>query len=84
MWGAPAAVLQHLFATLSFTHPNPHLLRPSKVPDKLIVPDTVTHMFQLTEHHGCVMTGNIGPSARPAAALSLSPSWARGVPCSQS
>jgi hypothetical protein len=31
-----------------------------KVPDKLIVPETVTHVFQLTEHHGCVMTGNIG------------------------
>lgn len=30
-----------------------------KVPDKLIVPETVTHVFQLTEHHGCVMTGNI-------------------------
>eukprot|EP00039_Didymoeca_costata_P018377 m.333203 g.333203 ORF g.333203 m.333203 type:complete len:247 (-) comp17096_c0_seq1:167-907(-) len=30
-----------------------------KVPDKLIVPETVTHMFQLTENHGCVMTGNI-------------------------
>jgi len=30
-----------------------------KVPDKLIVAESVTHIFQLTENHGCVMTGNI-------------------------
>lgn len=33
-----------------------------KVVDKLIVPDTVTRLFQLTEHHGCVMTGVIADS----------------------
>lgn len=30
-----------------------------KIPDKLIVPETVTRIFQLTEHHGCIMTGLI-------------------------
>eukprot|EP00040_Diaphanoeca_grandis_P015620 m.79930 g.79930 ORF g.79930 m.79930 type:complete len:247 (-) comp25261_c0_seq1:280-1020(-) len=33
-----------------------------KVVDKLIVPETVTRLFQLTEHHGCVMTGVIADS----------------------
>eukprot|EP00041_Stephanoeca_diplocostata_P009357 m.144217 g.144217 ORF g.144217 m.144217 type:complete len:244 (-) comp17706_c0_seq1:1698-2429(-) len=33
-----------------------------KIPDKLIVPETVTRMFQLTENHGCVMTGMIADS----------------------
>eukprot|EP01135_Chromosphaera_perkinsii_P008097 Nk52_evm13s1129 gene=Nk52_evmTU13s1129 len=28
-----------------------------KVPDKLFVKESITHVFQLTEHIGCVMTG---------------------------
>jgi hypothetical protein len=39
----------------------------SQIPDKLIVPETVTRMFQLTEHHGCVMTGMIGEPPPPPA-----------------
>ncbi|EGD78648.1 proteasome subunit alpha type-6 [Salpingoeca rosetta] len=30
-----------------------------KVPDKLLVPDTITHMFKITQNVGCVMTGMI-------------------------
>lgn len=33
-----------------------------KIPDKLIDGDTVTHLFQLTESTGCVMTGMIADS----------------------
>ncbi|XP_056643011.1 proteasome subunit alpha type-6-like [Diorhabda carinulata] len=33
-----------------------------KIPDKLIDPGTITHLFQLTEHTGCVMTGMIADS----------------------
>lgn len=33
-----------------------------KIPDKLIDPSTITHLFQLTESTGCVMTGMIADS----------------------
>lgn len=33
-----------------------------KVPDKLMDPNSVTHLFQLTDHVGCVMTGMIADS----------------------
>lgn len=31
-----------------------------KVPDQLIDPETITHMFPITKTIGCVMTGRIG------------------------
>ena len=31
-----------------------------KIPDKLLVPDTVTHLFKITQTVGCVMTGMTG------------------------
>ncbi|VEN39266.1 unnamed protein product [Callosobruchus maculatus] len=33
-----------------------------KIPDKLIDAGTITHLFQLTDHSGCVMTGMIADS----------------------
>lgn len=33
-----------------------------KIPDKLIDAGTITHLFQLTDHAGCVMTGMIADS----------------------
>lgn len=33
-----------------------------KIPDKLIDPNTITHLFKLTERSGCVMTGMIADS----------------------
>lgn len=33
-----------------------------KIPDKLINGDTITHLFQITESAGCVMTGMIADS----------------------
>lgn len=35
-----------------------------KVPDKLIVAESVTHLFSITANIGCVMTGLIGMFAR--------------------
>ncbi|KAK9717469.1 Proteasome subunit [Popillia japonica] len=33
-----------------------------KIPDKLVDSETITHLFQLTENSGCVMTGMIADS----------------------
>ncbi|KAF4523266.1 hypothetical protein B566_EDAN006889 [Ephemera danica] len=43
-----------------------------KVPDKLMDPNSVTHLFQLTDHVGCVMTGMIvDPPPPPIQGLTL-------------
>ena len=39
--------------------------------DKLIVPDSVTNIFNITETIGCIMTGNIGNSAHLASPQQL-------------
>lgn len=31
-----------------------------KIPDKLIDPKTITHLYRITKRIGCVMTGRIG------------------------
>lgn len=33
-----------------------------QVPDKLLRPETVTHVFNITKSIGCVITGRIGVS----------------------
>lgn len=36
-----------------------------QVPDKLIDPTSVSHMFRLSENHGCVSTGVISTCCQP-------------------